>query len=128
MIEITERPLVNCEPHKPSEIKTLWQHFRTAWRRASERRPFSLYLLLAILVVVLLGSQIVYVRDDPKRFALFLILNFVFFFVVILRAVVDFTEIVRGHVRARRQVFKNTLGDEAFVSELGRRVAEQREE
>lgn len=108
--------------------KTLGEHFGRAFREMNRRRPFSVYLLFAMFIVVLLGSQIVYVWDDPKEFAFFLSLNFVFFFVVTYRALVDFFEIARDHLRERESVFRNTLGEPEFVRELGRSVAEHRGE
>ena len=64
-----------------------------------------------------LGSRMAFVRDDPKRFALFLLLLFVFFFFVLARAVVDFVEIVRKHFTEREELFRTTLGEEEFVKE-----------
>lgn len=104
--------------------KTLNEHFGLAWRHARGRRPASSYLLLAILAVALLGVQFVHIRDDPRKFAFFLSLNFIFFFVVLFRALVDFFEIARDHFRERERLFRTTLGDEEFVEQLGRRVAE----
>jgi len=87
-------------------------------------RPASAYLLIAMIVVLLLGYQMVNFRDDPRRFALFLILMFVFFFAVMLRAIIDFFEIARNHVRERGKLFKTTIGEKEFIGELGRRVSE----
>lgn len=86
------------------------------------RRPASFWLLLAILAVVVLGVQIVYARDNPKQFAFYLSLLFVFFLVVIARALWDALEIARDHFRDREAVFRSTLGDSTFVRELGERV------
>lgn len=98
--------------------------FGTALRSANKRRPASVYLLFAILLVVLLGVQIVYVWDNPKQFALFLSLNFLFFFVVMFRAIVDFFEILRSHFREQENLFRNTLGEKEFVARLGKRVSD----
>lgn len=111
----------------PTHPKTLREHFGRALAESRARRPFSFYLLFAIVIVVLLGAQIVYVRDNPKQFALFLALNFIFFFVVLFRALVDAFEIVRDHFRAREAVYRSTLGDPEFTRELGKRVAESDE-
>lgn len=97
-------------------------------RAANKRRTASFYLLFAMLAVVLLGLQIIYVWDNPRQFALFLSLNFVFFFVVMFRAIVDFFEILRNHFREREKVFRSTLGEEEFVARLGRRVSESRKD
>lgn len=107
---------------------TLRGYLMQALRESNRRRPVSFYLLFAIIAVLILGSQIVYVKDDPKRFALFLSLSFLFFFVVAYRAVVDFFEIVRNHFRERETAFRSTLGDEEFVKELGRRVTKSQDE
>ena len=107
------------------EDRSLGSHFSRAMRRARDRRPFSVYLILAMFAVVLLGAQIAFVRDDPKRFALFLSLNFIFFFVVMYRAIVDALEIFRRHFRARENLYQETIGEESFVSELGRRTSEE---
>ena len=88
----------------------------------------SFYLLLAMGVVVLLGGQIVYVKDDPKRFALFLALNFTFFLVVLFRAVLDFFEIMRGHFREQKELYRSTLGEPEFTKRLGERVAEREDD
>ena len=113
---------LNQEPTAP---RTLRAHFARAFREMNERRPFSVYLLFAIFIVVMLGSQIVYVRDDPKRFAFFLSLNFIFFFVVMYRALVDFFEIVRKHFREKESIYRDTIGEPQFAKKLGRSVAER---
>jgi hypothetical protein len=94
---------------------------------AHKRRPVSFYLMFAILVVLLLGGQVVYVREDPRRFALFLVLNFVAFFAILMRALLDFIEIARNHFRASEDLYRETLGESEFTHELGRRVAENRD-
>ena len=108
------------------ESPTLGSHFRRAFRDMNRRRPISVYLMIAIFAVVLLGSQVVYIWEDPKRLALFLSLNFLFFFVVAYRAIVDFFEIIRGHFREGESVFRDTLGDEEFVKKLGQKVRSKR--
>ena len=114
--------------HEPRAPKSLGEHFGRAIRELNRRRPFSVYLMLAMFVVILLGSQIYYIREDPKRFALFLSLNFAFFLVVTYRAIVDFFDILRSHFREREAVYRETLGDAEFVEELGRSVAKNRGE
>ncbi|MBX7259552.1 MAG: hypothetical protein K1Y02_24545 [Candidatus Hydrogenedentes bacterium] len=108
--------------------KSLWMHVRKVVGDMNRSRPASAYLLVAIAVVLLLGYQIVYFREDPRRFAFFLILMFVFFFFVMLRAVIDFFEIARKHIRERGELFKTTIGEKEFIGELGRRVSENRTE
>ncbi len=90
------------------------------WR---PRRPVGLFLMVAMIVVLLLGAQFVNVRDDPKRFAFFLSLLFIFFAVVITRALVDFFDVIREHLREREGIFRETFTKDGFTEELGRRVA-----
>ncbi len=90
------------------------------WR---PRRPVSLFLMGAMLVVLILGAQVWYVIEDPKGFAFFLSLYFVFFLVVIGRAVADMFDIVREHVRDRERIFKDTFANDGFAQELGQRVS-----
>jgi hypothetical protein len=120
-------PPTNDEPERAKAPKTLRDHFGAALRR--RRRPtVSLLLMGAIVVVVFFGVQFVYIRDDPKRLAFFLALNFIFFFVVMYRAIVECIEIVREHFKENEQIFRSTLGDEEFTADLGRRVAESEKE
>ena len=85
-------------------------------------RPASFYLLLAMLIVTVLGLGIVRVRDNPHQFALYLILLFVFFFVVMARAIMDCMEIWRRSFSERERLYKDTLGDDEFVGRLARSV------
>ena len=119
---------MESQPEKPDPPKTLWAHCCTTWRCASARRPFSFYLLIAIFIVALLGVQVVRVRENPKQFALFLTLMFVFFFAVVFRAILDCFEIWRRHFTEYERTFRETLGEETFVKELGERVAEKKKE
>lgn len=108
--------------------KTLRDHIAKALVvLATRKRPVSFYLMFAILVVVLLGSQVVYIKEDPKKLAFFLALNFVFFLVVVYRAIVDFFEITRNHFQENEKLFRTTLGDEEFTAKLGTRVSENRD-
>lgn len=94
-------------------------------RRTKSGRSVSFILMAAMFVVTLLGGQIVYVLDEPRRFALFLALNFTFFLFVILRATLECFDIVREHVRRREQLFRSEIWDADFAVELGRRVRER---
>ncbi len=116
------------EERKHKEPRTLRQHFADTLAKRNRSRPVSFYLVFAILAVVLLGSQVVYIKDDPKRFAFFLSLNFIFFLVVVYRALIDFMEILRGHFKERNDLYRATLGDEEFTAKLGRSVAENLDE
>lgn len=108
-------------------VKTLGMHVRKGLKEANRARPFSFYLLLAIIVALLLGLQIVHVKESPRQFAFLLSLLFIFFFAVMVRAIVDFGEITKRHVSEREKLYRTTLGDDEFVSELGRRVSENRD-
>jgi len=108
--------------------KTLWTYFREGLRRAHARRPMSFYLLAAIPIALLLGTRLLDVNASPERFAFYLSLFFVFFFVVLWRAIVDLIDIARKHFAESERVFASTLGDSEFVNRLGERVGEKREE
>ena len=101
--------------------KSLWAHFREGARKAHSERPASFYLLLAIPVVLLLGARMTRSLDNPVRFAFYLSVVFVFFLVVILRAVVDFFEIAKRHFHEREQLFRTTFGDEEFIAQVKER-------
>ena len=119
---------MESQPKKPDRPRTLWDNFCRVWRGPSSRRPSSFYLLIAIFIVALLGVQVVRVRDNPRQFALFLGLLFLFFFVVIFRAILDCFEIWRGHFRECERAFRETVGEETFVKKLGENVRENRKE
>ena len=87
----------------------------------------SLYLLLAIILVLLLGLQMAQYREEPKKFALVLGCMFLFFFFVMVYAVLDAGQIIRGHVKENQKLFRSTLGDEEFLDELRDRVRKNRE-
>lgn len=111
-----------------SARKTLWMYFRKGLARANAERPVSFYLLLAIPVVLLLGSRMVEVQDKPKQFAFYLVVFFVFFFVVVQRALVDFIEIVRCHYREHKNIFRSTFGDADFTARLSESGVEDEDE
>lgn len=90
------------------------------WR---PRRPVSLFLLVTMVIVLLFGAQIWYLIDNPKGFAFFLSLYFIFFLVVIGRAVADMFDIAREHLRDRERIFRDTFTTDGFSQELGQRVA-----
>ncbi len=111
----------------PAPCKTLWDHVRTVSAEIRRSRPVSFYLLFAIIAVLLLGAPLLDARSDPRRFAFFLVLYFVFFFAVIVRALLDAFEIIRGHLREQRRLYRDTLGDAEFAENLGRRVRDRQE-
>jgi len=116
------------ELKRPQTSKTLWEHVWRAWGRFHAGRTVSLFLLIAIVVVLLLGTQIVHLRDNPRGFALVLILMFVFFFVAMFLAIVEIVDIRRQHFAERERLYRTTLGEEEFVRELRSRVSTRRDQ
>lgn len=114
------------EKLKPKAPRSLREHFREAFKRSRAWRPVSFYLLLAMPVVLLLGVQMLRHREDPRRFALILALLFIFFGILVYRALMDVLEIGRKNLAEQRRTYKETLGAEEFVSKLGNRVDEKR--
>ncbi len=112
---------------EPKPSMTLWMHVQNAQRRIAEHRPTSFYLLLAIVVVLLLGLQIAEYRDNPARSTFVLGLLFIFFFAVMVFAILEAGQIVRRSLREKRELWQSTLGEEAFLSELSKRVREHRD-
>jgi hypothetical protein len=108
--------------------KTLWMHAALVYQRIFAAHTVSFYLVFAVLIAALLGTQVVFFQDDPKRFGLVLILQFIFFFIVIYRAIVDIAEIIRGHFSEKEEVYRSTIGDKEFAEQLGKGVAERRGE
>jgi len=106
----------------PKPPATLGGHVFGAMRRINRRRPMSFYLLLAMVAAVLMGAPMVWARNDPKKFALCLSLSFIFFFVILVRAIVDFFELGKQFFSEREQLFKTTLGEPDFVELLSQRV------
>ena len=115
------------KPNLP-QLRTLWMHVRAGLRRANAARPVSFYLLLAIPVALVLGVHILDMRERPKEFAIYLGIFFLFFFVIMHRAIVDFIDISRKHFMEQERVFRSTLGDTEFATRLGERVEERRKE
>jgi hypothetical protein len=115
----------NADP--PKRCRTLWEHFGDALRRR-EKPPLSFYLPLAILVVVLLGTQLYFVRDDPKRFAFVLVSLFLFFVLMIFIALLDVLQLWRKALRDRERVYRETLGDEDFVRRVREGIDRQRKD
>ncbi len=109
----------------PPAAMTFWGHFRRALREANRRRPRSFYFLLAVPLVLLGGVHMIQYRDQPLRFALILALLFVFFGVILIQAIIDLFEISRRHYVERKQSFVETLGEQDFIHELGKRVKDK---
>ncbi len=106
-------------------IKSVGERLRAAFMRSLRSRPIGFYMLLAMVLVLLMGGQIVYVKDDPKRFAFFLSLYFIFFIVLIFRAILDCFDIVREHFRKSEGLLRETFTEDEFAARLGRSVAEK---
>ncbi len=104
--------------------QTLGGFLRRGLRQWRPRRPVSLFLLVAMVAALVLGVQIVYVLDDPRQFAFFLSVYFVFFLIVIARATMDFFDVIREHVRERESLFRETFLKDGFAQELGQRVTQ----
>ncbi len=95
-------------------------------RQSRRWRPLSFYLLLAVPIVMLLGLQMAFSLDNPRRFALVLSLLFLFFGVLLVRAVMDLFEIARRRLRDERDSFRETLGEKSFTDALSRRIRERK--
>ncbi|MBI2424681.1 MAG: hypothetical protein HYV27_17760 [Candidatus Hydrogenedentes bacterium] len=102
----------------PKAHRTLAQHVARGLQELHQWRPTSFYLLLATPLVLLLGAQLGRLRDNPGQFAFVLSLLFVFFAIVVLRALMDLLEIMRKRLREERDSFQQTLGDQGFVNAL----------
>ena len=103
------------------ECKTLWQHILAGLARARARRPVSFYLLLLIPVALVLGARMGEVRDNPREFVFYLTAGFVFFFVLMCRAISDFFDISRSLFRERERLFQSAFGDEQFLAQMAQK-------
>lgn len=104
----------------PRPIRTLRQHFWNGLATAQRRRPASFYMLLAIPLVLILALGLLESSEDPKRFVLGLSILFIFFGVVLIRAVRDILSLAREHFCGQRRNFRETLGNEEFMEVLRR--------
>ena len=116
------------EDAEPKSSKTLGEYFREGLRKRNNARPFSFYLLVALLIVVVLSSQMVFSLDNPKRLFFMLTLDFVFLFAVLVGAIVDFFDISKRHFSEREKLFSETFGQEDFVSEMRNGIKDQNDE
>jgi hypothetical protein len=110
------------DPKHSQRPRTLGEHLLDGLRRNQFRRKSTILLLAACIPVLLLGTQLSNFRDDPTRFAIVLSLMFLFFFAVMVRALLDVNDAVRGYFRERDEPFRQTLGEDRFVSELRARL------
>jgi hypothetical protein len=92
-------------------------YLREGIAAAHRRRPISFYLLLTMPFALIFAAGLLD-RSDIKQFALGLCLLFVFFGLVMMRAVADVFDITRSHIRAQRATFRATLGDADFTATL----------
>jgi len=116
------------EPERGGYPKTIGRHVWEVARRMNAVRPASFYLLLALFIMMPLGTRMAVLRDDPHKFALFVTLHLIFLFVVLVRAVFDLAEIAKEHFKERERLYGATLGDRTFARELGDRVSKHRQE
>lgn len=108
--------------------KTLATHLKDGLRRRNAAKPFSFYLLVALLIIVVLSVQLPMNLNNPKRLLFFLILDFIFLFAVLVGAIVDFFDIAKKHFSEREKLFEETLGRQEFVSELRNNIENKRKE
>ena len=85
-------------------------------------RPVSIMVLAAIVVVVLMGLNYVFVKDNPERFAGFLMMNFLFFFIAVVLAIDDIVRIITASFKQRNEIYSDTLGDQEFRNQLREEV------
>ena len=85
-------------------------------------RPVSIIVLAAIVVVVLVGLNYIFVKDNPERFAGFLMMNFLFFFIAVVLAIDDIVRIITASVKQRHEIYSETLGDQEFCDQLREEV------
>ena len=79
-----------------------------------------------MLAVLCLGAPMLRATGDPKRFAFYLSLFFVFFLVVLCRAVYDLFEIAQRHFKEKENLYRTTLGEQEFVAQLSERIAAEK--
>lgn len=119
---------MNGEDDDIRRVKSLGERIVSGMRGSAKNRPVSFYLLLAMIVMLFLGGRILEVMDDPKQFVLFLSLYFVFFFVLMYRAILDAFDIARDHFRKKEELFRETFAGDGFADRLGRSVAKNSED
>lgn len=119
---------MNDDERSQPESRSLWEHVCCAYARIHARRTISFYLFFLVLIGLLLSTQLIYLRDSPRRFFVVLALLFILFFAVIFRAVVDCFDIARRHYAEHEEIYRETLGDTDFAKELGERVAKKRQD
>lgn len=86
--------------------------------------PFSFYLILAIIVVLLLGLKGFQNLSDPNHIAFTMTVFVIFFAAVVYRAIVDAVEIARKYRQEHDQLLSSVLSRDNLSEVLGQRVAE----
>jgi len=102
--------------------------FLQALINSQPRRPHSFYMLLAIPFVLLLSMHAFLNREDVYMLAFGLSILFIFFGVLLVRAIMDVLEITRFHLRESGRAYRETLGSKEFTHELGERVDKAKRE
>lgn len=110
------------EAPTPKPPLSFWRCVARGVVEAHRRRPVSFYLLLCFPVVMVLGAQMARYRDNPQKFFLVLAVMLLFFLVSSVKAVREFFAITRGHLAESRRAFRETLGDEVFMTTLVERT------
>ena len=95
---------------------------QTGRKKEAFFRPVSIMVLAAIVVVVLMGLNYIFVKDSPERFAGFLMMNFLFFFIAVVLAIDDIGRIITASVKRRHEIYSDTLGDQEFHDQLREEV------
>jgi len=113
---------VSTPPANIPQVKSTSDYVSSAWRNVSAHRPRSVHLLSAMLFFVILATGFAHRIGDPHVFFWFLSGNFVFFFLIMVLAIRDFRKIVQRYFREHHYLYRETLGEPAFVEELGERI------
>lgn len=118
MSKLNNTPVL-CAP------RTVREHFVEAFRARKAWLPISFYFMMLIPVVLLLCVNLLEDRAQHLRFVSGAALLFVFFGVLLQRAVVDLLEIARRMLREKNSTWDQTVGQGEFVQALGERVRQQ---
>ncbi len=88
-------------------------------------RPTSLYVLVAIAVLLFLGLFLAYGEHTPKELVLYVGLFLVFFIAAIVVALSDVREILVGFLKEKRHIYRRTIGDSDFKESLKKALSEE---
>ncbi|HNZ49315.1 MAG TPA: hypothetical protein PLY90_01145 [Candidatus Hydrogenedentes bacterium] len=95
----------------PVSLKVL---FLKGFKEAHRRRPLSFYLLLLIPLVLLLGAHIFRRPVSLLHFAGIVLLLFLFFWIIMIRAVRDLFSLYKQMRAEQLRVYQETLGSAEF--------------